>query len=292
MTDGTTNLQRSAVWEGDEARLDRVVAELGLARSRSRAGELIAEGAVACNGVQARKAGLKVAAGTEVTVTGEDRFVSRGAHKLVAAIAEFGLEPKGRVAMDLGASTGGFTQVLLEHEPAVVLAIDVGHDQMVPAIAADPRVRSIEGCNARELTAASLAELTGETEQPSLIVADLSFISLTHILPAIARCASDDAEAAVLVKPQFEVGRVRNGIVLDPEQWKSAIRKVMSSAAEHGFVTRGIAHSPILGGEGNREFLLWIARGTPGDQTEWDARITELCTVAADRSEAATGRAN
>ncbi|MBC9944399.1 TlyA family RNA methyltransferase [Leucobacter sp. cx-328] len=292
MNNQAADVQRSATWEGDEARLDRVVAELDLARSRSRAGELIAAGAVTCDGVLAKKAGVKVTAGVEVTVTGEDRFVSRGAHKLVAAIAEFGLEPQGRVTMDLGASTGGFTQVLLEHDPKVVLAIDVGHDQMVPAIAADPRVRSIEGCNARELTAERLAELTGQNEKPSLIVADLSFISLTHILPAIARCASDDAEAAVLVKPQFEVGRVRNGIVLDPAQWESAIRTVMGAAAEHGFMTRGIAPSPILGGEGNREFLLWIARGTPGDQTEWDARITELCTVTAERSGAATGRTN
>lgn len=288
----STELQRSAVWEGSDARLDRVIAELGLARSRSRAAELIAEGAVACDGISAKKAGMKIASGTQVTVTGEDRFVSRGAHKLVAAIAEFGLQPAGRVAMDLGASTGGFTQVLLEHDPEVVLAIDVGHDQMVPEIAADPRVRSIEGCNARELTAERLADLTGVAERPSLIVADLSFISLTHILPAIARCASEDAEAAVLVKPQFEVGRVRNGIVLDPEQWAQAIRTVMQSAAEHGFVTRGLAPSPILGGEGNREFLLWIARGTPADQTEWETRITDVCAVSADRSGAATGRTN
>lgn len=187
---------RSAVdteglWNGAPQRLDRVAVELGLVRSRSRAAELIGAGGIAIDGVPATKPGAKVTAGARVSVTGDDHYVSRGAHKLVAALDEFALDATGRLALDLGASTGGFTQVLLERGANTVLAVDVGHDQLAPELRGDDRVRVVEGCNARELDADMLAELTGVADRPSLVVADLSFISLTLILPAITRCTDD-----------------------------------------------------------------------------------------------------
>lgn len=276
---------RSGEWSGDAVRLDRALAELGLARSRSQAAELIAAGAVAVGGSVVWKAGLRLATGSRITVAG-DRFVSRAAHKLVAAIERFNVATAGRVALDLGASTGGFTQVLLEGGAEPVLAIDVGHDQMVPSLRADPRVRLVEGCNARTLTAAALAEATGELRQPALVVADLSFISLTLVLPAIADVAGPDADLVLLVKPQFEVGRtgIRDGIVVDPSRRAEALRTVLAAAADLGF---GLAHldvSPITGGQGNIEYLAHFVRDPEGDPTQWEGRVTALAEGLTDAS--------
>ncbi|GAA1575707.1 TlyA family RNA methyltransferase [Leucobacter aridicollis] len=272
-------------WDGPLERVDRAVVELGLVRSRSRAAELIGAGGIAIDGVTATKPGTRVRAGALVSVRGDDHYVSRGAHKLIAALTAFAIDPAGRLALDLGASTGGFTQVLLEHGAREVLAVDVGHDQLAPELRADPRVRVVEGCNARELDAALLATLTGVAERPSLVVADLSFISLTLILPAITRCTDPGAELALLIKPQFEVGRVRDGIVTDPALWREAILKVLTSAAENGLGVRGLAPSPIAGGEGNREFLVHLLRGEPTDPGEWTERIDEVCAPAYTREE-------
>lgn len=265
-----------SVWPGPADRLDRVLAELGLARSRSRAGELIAAGSVTVNGTTAAKSGAKVPAGAIVAVSAADHYVGRAAGKLVAGLDLFGIDPGGRLALDLGASTGGFTQVLLERGVRLVQAIDVGHGQMAAEIERDHRVRLVEGCNARELQRESLAADTGEPAQPSLVVADLSFISLTLILPAIARCAAPDADLVLLIKPQFEVGRVRDGIVTDPRLWEQAIRTVLRSAADCGFACRGLAVSPVIGGSGNREYLAHFARGNEPDPTEWDGQIVAL----------------
>ena len=267
----------SAIWEGDPERLDRVITALGLTRSRTRAHELISSGSVTGDGDILTKPSTRIVAGMRLEVRVTDHYVSRGAHKLAAALTTFGIDPTGRVALDIGASTGGFTQVLLEHGAATVLAVDVGHEQMAAHIAAHPKVMNVEGCNARALTAEMLRDLTGITEQPTLAVADLSFISLTHILPALARTLPSGAEAVLLVKPQFEVGRVRHGIVTDPEQWAAAIRTVIHSATANGCTVRGLANSPIRGGEGNREFLLWIVHAEDHDQTEWEGRIRQLC---------------
>ena len=272
-------------WAGAPERLDRAVVELGLVRSRSRAAELIAAGGVGIDGVAATKPGARVREGALVTVDGDDHYVSRGAHKLVAALDSFGIDPDGKLALDLGASTGGFTQVLLERGAREVLAVDVGHDQLAPEIRADARVRVVEGCNARELDAEMLAELTGVAAMPSLVVADLSFISLTLILPAIARCTREGAALALLIKPQFEVGRVRDGVVTDPALWRDAIHKVLASAAAQGFAVRGLAPSPIAGGEGNREFLVHLLRGEPGDPREWEGRIRDVCGLPSQRKE-------
>lgn len=278
-------VQQAGQWDGEPARLDRALVDLGLVRSRNRAAELIAAGGVAVDGETARKAGTRVRAGGQITVSGDDHYVSRGAHKLLAALDIFAIDPADRLALDLGASTGGFTQVLLERGAREVLAVDVGHDQLAPEIRADARVRVVEGCNARDLDAATLASLTGVVERPSLIVADLSFISLTLILPAIARCAHDGAELALLIKPQFEVGRVRDGIVTDPAQWAGAIRTVLDAAAAEGLAARGIAPSPIAGGEGNREFLVHFVRAAAPDPREWEARIHEVCTETSEHVE-------
>ncbi|WP_416445877.1 TlyA family RNA methyltransferase [Leucobacter sp. HNU] len=281
MPEGIAN---SAVWAGAPERLDRVLPELGLARSRSRAAELIAAGEVRLDGRVATKAGARVGSGATIAVSGADRYVSRGAHKLVAGLDRFGVDAAGRLALDLGASTGGFTQVLLERGAREVLAVDVGHDQLVPELRADPRVRAVEGCNARELTAEGLAADTGVAEAPTLVVADLSFISLTLILPAIARVAAPLAELVLLIKPQFEVGRtgIRDGIVVDPALRAEAIRTVLGSAARNGFAVRGLAHSPIAGSHGNREFLVHLSRGGDADPTEWEARIDELVSESID----------
>ncbi|GAB2562696.1 SAM-dependent methyltransferase [Leucobacter ruminantium] len=276
-----------ASWEGSPARLDRVLAELGLARSRSRASELIAEGRVRIDGAPAAKAGARVGEGSLVSVTGEDRYVSRAAAKLAAGLDRFGIDPSGRVALDLGASTGGFTQVLLERGARLVQAIDVGHGQMAEEIARDPRVRLAEGCNARDLDRAGLAGRTGIDEAPSLITADLSFISLTLILPAIDRCAADEAELLLLIKPQFEVGRVRDGVVTNPAQWAEAIRTVLDAAAGHGFGCTGLDLSPVVGGNGNREYLGAFARASAPDPTEWEGRIAELCERGAAAADSA-----
>ncbi|GAA2847009.1 TlyA family rRNA (cytidine-2'-O)-methyltransferase [Leucobacter komagatae] len=278
-------MDTEGLWNGAPQRLDRVAVELGLVRSRSRAAELIGAGGIAIDGVPATKPGAKVTAGARVSVTGDDHYVSRGAHKLVAALDEFALDATGRLALDLGASTGGFTQVLLERGANTVLAVDVGHDQLAPELRGDDRVRVVEGCNARELDADMLAELTGVADRPSLVVADLSFISLTLILPAITRCTDDGADLALLIKPQFEVGRVRDGVVTDPGLWRDAIAKVLAAATSNRLAVRGLAPSPIAGGEGNREFLVHLVRGEPSDPREWDERIREVCEPGYTREE-------
>ncbi len=282
--------RRAAPWQGSSAeRLDRVLPELGLARSRSRAGELIAEGRVSIDGRPARKPGVKVNVGALVAVTGDDHYVGRAAHKLIAGLDEFGISAEGALALDLGASTGGFTQVLLERGARLVQAIDVGRDQLAPSLRADDRVRLVEGRNARELTSENLAADTGIAERPTLVVADLSFISLTLILPAIARTVAADAELVLLIKPQFEVGRVKDGVVTDPKQWAEAIRLVLRAAEANGFAARGLAISPIAGGTGNREFLVHFARGAEPLPTEWEERIAALTGPEAPNERAEAG---
>lgn len=247
----------------DEAtRLDVALAERGLARSRSQAAELIAAGRVRVDGVVAGKSGARVGADAELTVEGADPYVSRAAQKLITGLDEFGVAPAGRLALDLGASTGGFTQVLLERSARAVIALDVGHGQLVESLRDDPRVVVVEGCNARDLTRASLAAVAGTDESPTLIVGDLSFISLTLILPAIARIAAQHAELILLIKPQFEVGRhgIRDGIVTDPKLADDAVRRVIACAEGLGFTNRDVVPSPVTGEHGNREFLAYFCK--------------------------------
>ena len=271
------------VWAGEPVRLDRALAESGLARSRSHAAELIAAARTRVNGRVAAKASEKVPDGAMLSAADLDHYVSRGAHKLVAGLDAFGVDPAGRLALDVGASTGGFTQVLLERGARAVLAIDVGHDQLSVELQGDPRIRLVEGLNAREVTAAGLAEATGEPAPPEVIVADLSFIALPLVLPAMVSVAAETADFVLLIKPQFEVGRsgIRDGIVVDPARRANAIRGVLAAAFTLGLRTQGLIPSPIVGGAGNREYVVHFTRGrgpsdSGGDPTEWDARIRAL----------------
>jgi 23S rRNA (cytidine1920-2'-O)/16S rRNA (cytidine1409-2'-O)-methyltransferase len=265
-------------WGDPSERLDRVLPTLGLARSRSQASELIAQGKVRVDGEVVTKAGFKIATGAMVSVDGADPYVSRAAQKLITGLDVFGVDPNGLLALDVGASTGGFTQVLLERSAREVLAIDVGHGQLADRIREDIRVRAVEGCNARELTAESLAAATGVIDAPQLVVADLSFISLELVLPALLKVAAPEAEMVLLVKPQFEVGRlgVSGGIVTDPELAIAAVARVILFAEQLGLTCRGVAMSPISGEHGNREVLAHFARGGAAVPTEWEQRIREL----------------
>lgn len=265
-------------WGDPSERLDRVLPTLGLVRSRSQASELIAQGKVRVDGEVVTKAGFKIATGAMVSVDGADPYVSRAAQKLITGLDVFGVDPNGLLALDVGASTGGFTQVLLERSAREVLAIDVGHGQLADRIREDIRVRAVEGCNARELTAESLAAATGVIDAPQLVVADLSFISLELVLPALLKVAAPEAEMVLLVKPQFEVGRlgVSGGIVTDPELAIAAVARVILFAEQLGLTCRGVAMSPISGEHGNREVLAHFARGGAAVPTEWEQRIREL----------------
>ncbi|MGX1586118.1 TlyA family RNA methyltransferase [Microbacterium sp. NPDC055502] len=259
-------------------RLDAALASRGLARSRSHAATLIAEGLVSVDGRPVVKASTPVQEDSELTVAGADHYVGRAAHKLVAALDGFGVAVADRLALDMGASTGGFTQVLRERGARRVLAVDVGHGQLAPVIAADDGVVSVEGFNVRHMTPQSLADATGEPAPPDLIVGDLSFISLELVLPAIAAVAAPGADVLLLVKPQFEVGRtaVRGGLVTDPATRADAVARVVWSAWDAGFGMLGILPSPILGTHGNAEYLVHLAPGRGSNPTEWMDTINRL----------------
>jgi len=240
-------------------RLDKALVVRGLCRSRAEAQTALDEGAVMLDGRTVQKASLTVNEGAVLTIaeTGP-RWVSRSALKLDAALTAFGISAAGQAALDVGASTGGFTECLLRRGAIAVHAIDVGHGQMVPALAADPRVFSREGVNARTLTPADFPHPFG------LIVADLSFISLTLVLPALAPLLGADGDLVCLVKPQFEVGQARlgkGGIVRDSRAREEAVARVVGAAGACGLVEKGRMTSPIEGAEGNIEFLLWLKTG-------------------------------
>ncbi len=260
------------------ARLDAALAERGLVRSRTVAAKLITDGLVTVDGVPVVKPSHKVEDGQLLEVAPTDHYVSRGAHKLVAALDAFDVPVEGRTALDAGASTGGFSQVLLERGAARVIAVDVGHGQLAAQLAADPRLSLVEGYNLRYATPESLAETSGVSERPSLVVADLSFISLTTVIPALVATAAPGADFVLLIKPQFEVGRtgIREGIVHDPARRADAIAGVLWAGWDSGLRVNGLIASPIAGGSGNREYLCWLTSGSGSNPTEWLDRITAL----------------
>ncbi|MBX3194941.1 MAG: TlyA family RNA methyltransferase [Microbacteriaceae bacterium] len=260
-------------------RLDAALVRRGLVRSRGLAAEAISAGRVHVDGRPAGKASQRVPQDSELTVEGDDptdRWVSRSAGKLDAALTGFEIDPAGVLALDVGASTGGFTQVLLERGAREVIALDVGHGQLAPAIRDDPRVRVVEGVNARELTPELLAGVSGTAERPSIVVADLSFIPLGLVLPALAAVAAAGARFVLLVKPQFEVGRVREGIVRDRTTRHAAVRGVLEAAAKAGLRATGVMSSPVVGGSGNQEYLVALSADVGGDPTEWSGAIDAL----------------
>ena len=237
-------------------RLDQVLVERGLAPSRERAQALIAAGLVEVGGEKAASASRRVRVEEEVRLLGRDHpYVSRGGVKLAAALDAFGVDPAGRVALDAGASTGGFTEVLLQRGASVVYAVDVGYGQLDGRIARDPRVRVMDRTNLRVLH-----QLPGSA--PSLVTLDLSFISLRSVLPRVVELAEPTADVVALFKPQFEVGRAavgKGGIVRDLAVGEQAARDFLAwAAAELGAVCAGPVPSPIAGTKGNREWLVHL----------------------------------
>lgn len=261
-----------------ESRLDAALVERGLAVSRSRAARLIEEGLVAIDGKPATKAATRVRGNQRVDVEESHSWVSRAALKLAGALDAFPVDPTGRHALDLGASTGGFTQVLLDRGAASVVALDVGHDQLVPALRADERVTVVEGFNARDLTGEALAQLAPHASVVDLVVADLSFISLTLVLPAVVDTVGTDADLVLLIKPQFEVGKggTREGIVHDAAARHDAVMGVLWAAWDLGLPTAGVISSPIAGTAGNREYVAWFSAASGSNPTEWSERVSAL----------------
>lgn len=260
------------------ARLDAGLDARGLARSRTHAARLIADGLVTVNGVPVVKPSHRIGEEDDVVVAGTDHYVSRGAHKLIRALDDFTVPVAGRLALDMGASTGGFTQVLRERGARRVLAVDVGHGQLAAPLRDDPAITAVEGFNVRHMTPASLAEATGEQGKPELLVGDLSFISLALVLPAVAAVAAPAADVVLLVKPQFEVGRtaVRGGLVTDQATRADALERTLWSAWDVGLGTAGILPSPILGTHGNAEYLVHLVPGGGTDPSEWRGTIDRI----------------
>ena len=259
-------------------RLDAALAARGLARSRTHAASLIADGLVTVDGRPVVKASTRVAEDADLAVAPSDQYVSRAAHKLIAALDAFAIDVAGRVALDMGASTGGFTQVLRERGAEPVIAVDVGHGQLAASVAADPGVISVEGLNVRHMTAASLAAASGVSAAPMIVTGDLSFISLTHVLPAVRATASPEADVVLLIKPQFEVGRtaVKGGLVSDSALRADAVATVLWSAWDAGFGILGVESSPLPGTHGNREYLVHITAGRGTNPTEWLSTVNRL----------------
>jgi 23S rRNA (cytidine1920-2'-O)/16S rRNA (cytidine1409-2'-O)-methyltransferase len=246
-------------------RIDTLLVERGLAESRAKAQALIMAGEVRVNGEIARKAGEKVPADAVLEVRQPLPYVSRGGYKLAGALDEFDVDPQGKICADVGASTGGFTDVLLQRGAARVYAIDVGNGILAWILRQDPRVVVIERTNARYLTA---------LEEPvDLAVMDASFISIEMLLPAIAGWLVPNGQVVTLVKPQFEAGRDavgKGGVVRDTSIHREVLKSTVTSAQAHGWTVRGVAVSPIRGPAGNKEFFLWLSLGNaPVLDVEW-----------------------
>ncbi|MBU3065759.1 TlyA family RNA methyltransferase [Nocardia sp. NEAU-G5] len=258
------------------ARVDAELVRRGLARSREHAVELIGAGRVLINGTVASKPATAVETGTPLVVREEPdevQWASRGAHKLLGALEAFepqGLTVSGRRCLDAGASTGGFTDVLLTRGAREVVAVDVGYGQLIWRLQNDERVRVFDRTNVRALEPEAIG---GEVE---LVVADLSFISLGLVLPALARCCAAGADLLPMVKPQFEVGKERvgsGGVVRDPALRAESVRGVAAAAAELGLRTRGVVASPLPGPSGNVEYFLWLSKRSSGAEVDVSALV-------------------
>ncbi|MBQ8342441.1 MAG: TlyA family RNA methyltransferase [Clostridia bacterium] len=242
-------------------RLDVYLAEHGFAESRERAKRLIVAGQVLVNGKTADKPSAEVTGEPEIEVLSTNDFVGRGGQKLEEALRVFGVDPKGVRALDIGASTGGFTDCLLRHGAVQVVALDAGCDQLHPKLRADSRVINIEKYNARNLAVADVGRV-------SLAVMDVSFISQTYILPRLPEVLTENGCAITLIKPQFEAGRGalnKKGLVKSPRDRIMAIQRVLTAAAACGLICRGLAPSPIRGGDGNEEYLAYFTLGEVGE---------------------------
>jgi 23S rRNA (cytidine1920-2'-O)/16S rRNA (cytidine1409-2'-O)-methyltransferase len=250
-------------------RLDCLLVRRGLASSREQAARIILSGAVVVGGAQVDKAGRLVDADASIEVASRPPFVSRGGEKMAHAIQGFGVQVEGRVCVDVGASTGGFTHCLLSRGAHLVYAVDVGRGQLDQKLREDRRVVVMEKVNARNLDPRQFEPL------PSLATVDVSFISLEKVLPALARCLEAPAEVIALVKPQFEVGRGqvgKGGVVRDPSRHREVLRRLCRFAVLSGWHVLGVTASPLKGPKGNREFFLFLA-GRGRTVPELDAAI-------------------
>lgn len=241
-------------------RADRLLVERGLFESRAKAQAAIEAGLVSADGVTVRKASDAVRRDAQISASPAFPYVSRGGVKLAAALDRFGFDPKGRVCLDVGASTGGFTQVLIERGASRVFAVDVGRGQLHDSLRARTEIVSMEGTDIRSLTALP--------ETPDLIVADASFISLKLVLPPALALAGRTAQLVALIKPQFEAGRdaVKRGIVRDAAVQQAVCDDIEAFVASRGWRRLGIMPSPIAGGDGNLEFLIGAERSEMHDQ--------------------------
>lgn len=256
-------------------RLDSALVARGLVDSRTKAQRRIRSGDVTVEGVVVTKTSHEVADDVAIEISGAPDYVGRGALKLLAALEVWDIDPRGRLTLDIGASTGGFTQVLLERGASRVVAIDVGHGQLHSVLRDDPRVDSFEGINVRDIAREWWEREVGL--MPSLIVSDVSFISLTQIIPGVVE-ALGACDWIALIKPQFEVGKggVREGIVTDPELRASAMESVLEYAVTVGLQTRGLIASPITGESGNQEYLCWLSPTHGRNPPQWSEQIHEL----------------
>lgn len=256
-----------------EARLDAELVARGLCSGRERARSEIEAGHVAVNGRPASKPSQKVAESDVIELSEAFDYVSRGAKKLLGALEAFHISPEGLVCLDCGASTGGFTEVLLRHGAKRVYAVDVGHGQLDEKLRCDPRVVNMEGTNVRSLALSSF------DPAPELITADLSFISLALVLPVLRGLLGESGRVVCLVKPQFEAGRGKvgkKGVVRDPAVHEEVLRGFVSNAEASGFAVLGLEVSPLRGPEGNIEFLAYL--GASGSTAALD--ITGLVSRA------------
>lgn len=237
-------------------RLDLTLVDLGLAATRSRAADLVRSGAVDVDGQVVRRPGYAVRQGATLSAV-PFRWVGRGAVKLVAGLDAFGIRVADRRCLDIGASTGGFTQVLLDRGAARVIALDVGHDQLAQTLRDDPRVVNLEGVNVRDATLDLIGHLV------DVVVIDVSFIGLHHVFPVAASLTNPGADLIALIKPQFEVGRAgldRQGVVREPAARIAAVERVIASAGAHDLHTRAVITSPVTGAAGNVEYLCHLVR--------------------------------
>jgi len=242
-------------------RADLLLVKKGLAPSRQKAQESIKAGKVSADGKIVLKSSEELSEECNIICEGGCEFVGRGGLKLKAALEEFNIDVSGLTAADIGASTGGFCDCMLQRGAAKIYAVDVGHDQLAPSIKSDPRVVSLEGVNAKDLD----WRLFGE--KVDLLTADLSFISVTILFDKFREVLKDDAAAVILIKPQFEAGKSnigKRGIVKDPKVHLEVLKSAVNHAKSQGFRIGGIINSPITGGDGNIEFLLYLKMAGTG----------------------------
>jgi len=252
-------------------RLDALLVDRGLVETRSRAQALVMAGRVRVDGAPATKAGTPTADDAAVELIEPPRYVSRGGEKLVTGLTAFGVDVTGERCLDVGASTGGFTDCLLQHGAAAVVALDVGRNQLHERVRADPRVTVIDGVNARSLDCAALPF------RPGFVTADVSFISLRLVLPAVLACGAGGWRALVLVKPQFEAGRadVRRGVVRDPDVRRRVLQDFTAFATGNGWAVLGVCDSCVPGPAGNREYVVYLASHAHPVQEEQTADVAD-----------------